>query len=79
MYLITITFNMFKRPALFKFFTAKMGRLFKGGAYSNVREVGVVVPAKFTAFTKELRISRILQKELNGRAAKYDQFELKIK
>ena len=28
------------------------------------REVGLVVPAKFTAFTKELRIARILQKEL---------------
>jgi len=48
-----------------------------GGAYSNVREVGLVVPEKFTAFTKELRIARILQKELNGQAVQYDQFELK--
>jgi len=30
------------------------------------REVGLVVPAKFTAFTTELLIARILDRELNG-------------
>lgn len=41
------------------------------------REVGLVVPAKFTAFTPKLRKARILERELNGRAAKYSHFELK--
>jgi len=36
------------------------------------REVGLVVPAKFTAFTTELRIARILDRTLNGRAVKYN-------
>ena len=40
-------------------------------------EVGLVVPAKFMAFTTELRIARILDRELNGRAVKYNHFELK--
>jgi len=35
------------------------------------------VPANFTAFTTELRIARILDRELNGRAVKYNHFELK--
>ena len=38
------------------------------------REVGLVVPAKFTT---ELRIARILDRELNGRAVKYSHLELK--
>ena len=41
------------------------------------REVGLVVPAKFTALTPELRNARILERELNGRASKYTHFELK--
>jgi len=41
------------------------------------REVGLVVPAKFTAFTTELCIVRILDRKLNGRAVKYNHFELK--
>jgi len=40
-------------------------------------EVGLVVPAKFTAFATELSIARILDRELNGRAVKYNHFELK--
>lgn len=40
------------------------------------REVGLVVPAKFTAFTPELRNARILERELNGRASKYSHFEM---
>ena len=40
-------------------------------------EVGLVVPAKFTALTAELRVARILERELNGRATKYTHFELK--
>ena len=41
------------------------------------REVGLVVPAKFTAFTPELRNARILERELNGRASKYSRFGMK--
>ena len=41
------------------------------------REVGLVVPVKFTAFIRELRIARILDRKLNGRAVKYNHFELK--
>ena len=40
------------------------------------REVGLVVPAKFTALT-QLRIARILERELTARAEKYSHFELK--
>ena len=32
------------------------------------REVGLVVPAKMTAFIPELRNAKILERELNGRA-----------
>ena len=41
------------------------------------REVGLVVPAKFTALTSELRIARILERELTARAEKYSHSELK--
>ena len=41
------------------------------------REAGLVVPAKFTAFTTELCIARIVDRELNGRAVKYNHYELK--
>ena len=41
------------------------------------REVGLVVPAKFSALTAELRIARILERELNTKAKKYSHFELK--
>jgi len=41
------------------------------------REVGLVVPAKITAFTTELLIARILGRELNGQVVKYNHFELK--
>ena len=40
------------------------------------REVGLV-PAKFTTLTSELRIARILERELTTRAEKYSHFELK--
>lgn len=40
------------------------------------REVGLVVPANFTAFTTELRIATILERELSERAKKYTHFEL---
>ena len=39
--------------------------------------VVVVVPAKFTALTSELRIARVLERELTTRAEKYSHFELK--
>jgi len=45
-------------------------RLFAQVTGKRKREVGLVVPAKFTAFTTELRIARILNRELNGRAVK---------
>ena len=41
------------------------------------REVGLVVPARFTAMTTDLQTARILNKELNGKAIKYTHFELK--
>ena len=41
------------------------------------REVGLVVPAKFTAFTQELKNENILKRELNERASSYTHFELK--
>ena len=41
------------------------------------REVGLVVPAKFSALTAELRIAKILEREPNTRAKKYSDFELK--
>ena len=43
------------------------------------REVGLVVPvpAKFSALTAELRVAKILERELNTRAKKYSHFELK--
>ena len=41
------------------------------------REVGLVVPAKFTAFTPEQGNARILERELNGRASKYNHFGMK--
>ncbi|KAJ7349532.1 hypothetical protein OS493_038746 [Desmophyllum pertusum] len=52
-------------------------RLFAQVTGKRKREVGLVVPAKFTAFTTELRIARILERERNGRAVKYTHFELK--
>ena len=41
------------------------------------REVGLVVLAKFTTLTSELRIARILERELTAQAEKYGHFELK--
>ncbi|CAH3162368.1 unnamed protein product [Porites lobata] len=41
------------------------------------REVGLVVPARFTAMTTDLQTARILNKELNGKVIKYTHFELK--
>jgi len=40
-------------------------------------EVGLVIPAKFTAFAQELKNAKILKRELNERASKYTHFELK--
>ena len=40
------------------------------------REVSLVVPAKFSALTAELRVAKILERELNTRAKKYSHFEL---
>ena len=36
-----------------------------------------MVPAKFTAFTQELKNANILKRELNERASRYTHFELK--
>ena len=40
-------------------------------------EIGLVIPAKFTTFTQELKNVKILNRKLNERASKYTQFELK--
>ena len=37
----------------------------------------LVVPAKFMVFTTEQSIANILEREINGRAVKYNHFELK--
>ena len=41
------------------------------------REIGAVVPAKFSVFTTDLRLAKILETELRKRALKYTHFELK--
>ena len=41
------------------------------------REAGLVVPAKFTAFTQELKNAKILKRKLNERASRYTHFVLK--
>ena len=52
-------------------------KLFAQVTGKRKREVGLVVSAKFLAFTTELRIAKVLEKELKGRAMKYTHFELK--
>ena len=41
------------------------------------REIGLVVPAKFSAFTTDLRLAKILETELRKRALKYTHVQLK--
>ena len=41
------------------------------------REVELVVPTKFTAFTQELKNAKILKRELNERASRYAHFEVR--
>ena len=41
------------------------------------REVGLVVPAKFTAFMQELKNAKILKRELNERTSRCTHSELK--
>ena len=41
------------------------------------REIGLVIPAKFSAFTTDLRLAKILKTELNKKALKYTDFEIK--
>ena len=41
------------------------------------RSWAIVVSAKFTALTSELRIARILERDLTARAEKYSHFKLK--
>ena len=52
-------------------------KLFAKVTGKRKREVGLVVPAKFSAFTTELRIAEVLEREISGRAVKYSHFELK--
>ena len=64
-------------------------RLFKGGAHCKIsyffksltedreRSGLFSVPAKFSALSTELRIAKILKRELDGRAAKYGHFQLR--
>ena len=78
--------------ALIKFLVPQMRRLFEGGTYLKIgcgKEILLEANAenrllaqvtgkrKFTAFTAELLITRILDRERNGRAVKYNDFELK--
>ena len=41
------------------------------------RETGLVVLAKFSALTTDLRLAKLLETELRKRALKYTHFELK--
>ena len=41
------------------------------------REVGLVVPAKFTVFTQKLKNTNILKREQNERVSRYTHFEMK--
>ena len=77
-YTVTIRFNEFKRNKLHDSSEAEAGnKLCAQVTGKRKREVGLVVPAKFSALTSELRIARILQRELTARAEKYSHFELK--
>ena len=40
------------------------------------REIGVVVPARFSAVTTEFHIAEALERELSSKAMKYSHFEL---
>ena len=40
------------------------------------REIGLVVPVKFSAVSTELRIAEVLERELSIKAMKYSHFEL---
>ena len=39
-------------------------------------EIGLVVPARFSAVTTELHIAEVLERELSSKALKYSHFEL---
>lgn len=52
-------------------------KLFAQVTGKRKRELGLVVPAKFSAFTTDLRLAKVLETELNKRALKYTHFELK--
>ena len=41
------------------------------------REICLVVPAKFSAFTTDLRLAKIMETEIRKRALNYPHFELK--
>ena len=49
---------------------------FSFGCGAQKREVGLVVPAKFTAVTKELRVATIPSAEILKIKTKYTHFEL---
>ena len=42
------------------------------------REVGLIVLAKFTTFTQELKNAKILKRDLNERASRYTHFKKSI-
>ena len=60
----------------------ELSRLMKNFLKANtenklVAQIGLVVPAKFLAFTTDLCLAKILETELRKRALKYTHFELK--
>jgi len=61
---------LIRRRCLFNLLTATV-------TGKRKREVGLVVLAKFTAFTQEPKNAKILKRELNERASIYTHFELK--
>ena len=51
-------------------------RVFAEVTGKRKREVGLVVPAKFTASTRNRRFAHVLDSELNSKKKKYAHFEL---
>ena len=45
--------------------------------WEKEKRAGLVVLAKFMAFTTELCIAKVFNRELNGRVEEYSHFELK--
>ena len=50
--------------------------LFAKATDKRKREIGLVVPARFSAVTTELHIAEVLEREVSSEVMKYSHFEL---